>query len=307
MSLRQSHFVPPVPYLIAAHHGMLDGLDVDTTRATSSASQLEGLISGELDLAVTAIDNLFEWTKAGADLRLVAQVEKTTPLGLYARDSAESLADLAGRRFAVDALSNGFALAARRVLQDAGVEVHYVEVGGVRERFDALVAGDADATLLGPPIDELAVAAGMRCLAAVNSLLPDFPGQGLVVRAPLVGSEELHDYLRALVRRRGVLPLAFGRRRRRLPDAMRLLHGGQRRRGKPGRRPWKSAPQASPCSRTSGGALACCHRVSNSPRSAMLARCAGPPKPSSDKPRHCETCPDRKTCAQQTPLRSEPL
>ncbi len=199
MSLRQSHFVPPVPYLIAAHHGMLDGLDVDTMRATSSASQLEGLLSGELDLAVTAIDNLFEWTKAGADLRLVAQVEKTTPLGLYARDSAESLADLAGRRFAVDALSNGFALAARRVLQDAGVEVHYVEVGGVRERFDALVAGDADATLLGPPIDELAVAAGMRCLAAVNSLLPDFPGQGLVVRAPLVGSEELHDYLRALV------------------------------------------------------------------------------------------------------------
>lgn len=198
MSLRQSHFVPPVPYLMAAHHGMLDGLDVDTTRATSSAAQLEGLISGELDLAVTAIDNLFEWTKAGADLRLVAQVEKTTPLGLFARGAAESLTDLAGCRFAVDALSNGFALAARRVLQEAGVEVHYVEVGGVRERFDALVAGDADATLLGPPFGELAVAAGMRCLATVNSLLPDFPGQGLVVRAPLVDSEELHDYLRAL-------------------------------------------------------------------------------------------------------------
>lgn len=199
MSLRQSHFVPPVPYLMAAHHGMLDGLYVDTTRATSSVSQLEGLISGELDLAVTAIDNLFEWTKAGADLRLVAQVEKTTPLGLYARGAAETLADLAESRFAVDALSNGFALAARRVLQDAGVEVHYVEVGGVRERFDALVAGAADATLLGPPFGELAVQTGMRCLATVNSLLPDFPGQGLVIRAPLADAEELHDYLRALV------------------------------------------------------------------------------------------------------------
>ena len=178
---------------------MLDGLDVDTTRATSSASQLEGLISGELDLAVTAIDNLFEWTKAGADLRLVAQVEKTTPLGLYAR-GAESLADLAGCRFAVTPVER---LRPRHppCAPDAGVEVHYVEVGGVRERFDALVAGDADATLLGPPIDELAVAAGVRSLTTVNSLLPDFR-QGLAVRAPLVGSEELHDYLRALVRGR---------------------------------------------------------------------------------------------------------
>ncbi|TJY69447.1 hypothetical protein E4J89_11025 [Arthrobacter sp. CAU 1506] len=200
MTLRQSHFVPPVPYLFAAHHGLLAGLDVEATRATSSAVQLEGLLTGDLDLAVTAIDNLFEWTRAGADLRLVAQVERTTPLGIYTRGAVETFNALAGCRFAVDALSNGFALVARHVLEEAGVEVDYVEVGGVRERFDALVAGDADATLLGPPFGELAVQEGMRNLATVNGLLPDFPGQGLVVRAPLVDSEELHHYLRALAR-----------------------------------------------------------------------------------------------------------
>ena len=92
-------------------------------------------------MVVTAIDNLFEWTRAGADVRLVAQVEQTTQLGIHAGGDVESLADLAGCRFAVDAPDNGFALIAKRLLLDAGVEVDYVVVGGVRERLDALLGG----------------------------------------------------------------------------------------------------------------------------------------------------------------------
>ncbi|MCG2621990.1 ABC transporter substrate-binding protein [Arthrobacter sp. I2-34] len=190
--------MPPVPYLLAAEFGLLDG--VEATRTTSSGAQLEALITGQQDIAVTAIDNLFEWTKAGADLRLVAQIEQTTPVGVYARGDVESVADLAGCRFAVDALANGFALIARRMLRDAGVEVDYVEAGGVRERFEALLAGEADASLLGPPFGELAAQAGMRCVASVNELLPELPGQGLVVRTQMVDSDALHAYLRALVR-----------------------------------------------------------------------------------------------------------
>ena len=200
MSLRQSHFVPPVSYLLAAELGFLRALEVMPTRTTSSAEQLRALIAGEQDMVVTAIDNLFEWTRAGADLRLVAQVEATTPLGIHAGGDAESIADLAGCRFAVDAPDNGFALIAKRLLRDAGVEVDYVVVGGVRERLDALLGGQVDATLLGPPFDQLAEQAGMRRVLDVNALLPELPGQGLVVRAEVLESEELERYLRALVR-----------------------------------------------------------------------------------------------------------
>jgi hypothetical protein len=56
-----------------------------------------------------------------------------------------------------------------------------------------------DATLLGPPFDKLAEKAGMRRVVDVNALLPELPGQGLVVRAELLESEELERYLRALV------------------------------------------------------------------------------------------------------------
>jgi ABC-type nitrate/sulfonate/bicarbonate transport system substrate-binding protein len=198
--LRQSHFVPPVSYLLAAELGFLRGVEVLPTRTPSSAEQLRALLAGEQDMVVTAIDNLFEWTRAGADLRLVAQVEQTTPLGIYAGGDVESLADLAGCRFAVDAPDNGFALIAKHLLRDAGVEVDYVVVGGVRERLDALLGGQVDATLLGPPFDKLAEKAGMRRVVDVNALLPELPGQGLVVRAELLASAELERYLGALVR-----------------------------------------------------------------------------------------------------------
>lgn len=200
MSLRQSHFVPPVSYLLAAELGFLRGMEVVPTRTPSSAEQLRALLAGEQDMVVTAIDNLFEWTRAGADLRLVAQVEASTPLGIHAGGNVGSLADLAGCRFAVDAPDNGFALIAKRLLRDAGVEVDYVVVGGVRERLDALLDGHADATLLGPPFDKLAEQAGFARVADVNALLPELPGQGLVVRAEVLESEGLERYLGALVR-----------------------------------------------------------------------------------------------------------
>ncbi|WP_459384519.1 ABC transporter substrate-binding protein [Arthrobacter humicola] len=200
MILRQSHFVPPVSYLLAAELGFLRGVEVLPTRTPSSAEQLRALLAGEQDMVVTAIDNLFEWTRAGADVRLVAQVEQTTQLGIHAGGDVESLVDLAGCRFAVDAPDNGFALIAKHLLRDAGVEVDYVVVGGVRERLDALLGGQVDATLLGPPFDKLAEKAGMRRVVDVNALLPELPGQGLVVRAELLASAELERYLGALVR-----------------------------------------------------------------------------------------------------------
>ena len=199
MTLRQSHFVPPVSYALAEDLGFLRGSEVLLTPTTSSAEQLRALLAGEQDMVVTAIDNLFEWTLAGADLRLVAQIEATTPLGVHARGGLEAMTDLAGCRFAVDAPNNGFALIAKRLLRDAGVEVDYVVVGGVRERLDALLDDEVDATLLGAPFDKLAEKAGFAQIVDINAWLPELPGQGLVVRAEILESEELERYLRALV------------------------------------------------------------------------------------------------------------
>ena len=200
MTLRQSQFVPPVPLILARELGLLDGIDLEVRRTTGSPAQLAGLLGGDIDIAITAIDNLFAWTGAGADLRLVAQTEATTPLGVYARPGLSRLADLEGGRFGVDAVGNGFSLVARYLLEAQGITVDYIEVGGVKERLDALLEGTVDATLLGPPFDAAAQDSSCPLLATVASKLPAFPGQGLVVRAELLESGELAKYLHALRR-----------------------------------------------------------------------------------------------------------
>lgn len=200
MTLRQSQFVASVPLLIAAELGLVTGRDLEIKKAQGSADQFRAFAAGELDLAVTAMDNLFEWVQEGVDLRLIAQMERTTPLGFYSQPQFGSIAELSGRTFAVDAYANGFSLVARHLFASAGVNVEYIEVGGVRERSEALLSGSVDATLLGAPFDVDAERAGKRLLVNVNHLLPDFPGQGLVVRAELIGTTELAAYLSALQR-----------------------------------------------------------------------------------------------------------
>lgn len=185
MTLHQLHFVPPVPLLVAQELGLLAeaGIDIEARRTRSSDEQLKRLASGDVDLVVTAMDNVFLWNQLGADVRIVAQTEQTTLLTVYGRPGLRALSDVEGGRFGVDALANGFAIVARALLAEAGVTADFVQIGGVTERLDALVAGTIDATLLGPPLDELAERAGMTRLASANEAFPSFPGQGVVVRA----------------------------------------------------------------------------------------------------------------------------
>ena len=202
-TLRETHFVPPVPLAVAKHLRLFEQaqLELDTKVTRSSKEQREDLLSGERDLAVTAIDNLLIWNESADDFRLVAQVESTTSLAIYARPGLHSIGDLAGTRFAVDAATNGFAIVARHLLADAGVhDVEFVEIGGVRERLAALLSGRADATLLGPPLDEMADQQGLVKLLAANDLLVDYPGQGLVVHKARIPElrPRLRTYLKSL-------------------------------------------------------------------------------------------------------------
>lgn len=198
MTLRQSQFVPPVPLIVAEAGGMLGAVDLAVERTTGSPEQLARLMSGEIDIAITAIDNLYAWTAAGADVRLIAQTETTTPLGVYGQPGMADLTHLQGHRFGVDAMTNGFALVARYVLERAHVDVEFAEVGGVKERLEALTSRDVAGTLLGPPFDAMAAAAGLPLLTPISSVLPALPGQGLVVRTDVAESDELAAYLEAL-------------------------------------------------------------------------------------------------------------
>ena len=200
-------FVPPAVHLVAESRGYLQerGIAMQTRLTHSSDEQLEGLREGRYDAAVTAMDNVILWNRRaeGPGYLVVAQVEATTAISLVAQSKFRAIADLRGARLLVDSARNGFVVALRMLLADAGVEFdacEVVEAGGVKERFSGLLASKGDATLLGPPFVGLAGARGLRRLADVDAAYPGFPGQGIVVRADLAGEQhtELLRWLQAL-------------------------------------------------------------------------------------------------------------
>ena len=186
--LRLLWFVPSPLAIAAEAWNLASSVSLRAERNRSSDEQFEALASGQVDAVVTAMDNVMDWNlRTGPrDLRVVAQLESTTPLTLVGRRGRTNLDGLRGASLLVDAPRNGFVVALRAMLAERGIDsdAYSLEtVGGVKERFDALVAGHGDATLLGPPFDAMALEAGLNHLANVQSLYPNFPGQGLVVSA----------------------------------------------------------------------------------------------------------------------------
>lgn len=191
--LRVMWFVPPA-IATAASWQENAGLVLETSLTQSSDEQFAALSEGRVDAVVTSMDNVFHWNhRAGPqDFVIVAQVEVTTPLSIMANPSVTSVSDLKGRTILVDAPENGFVIALRALLNQAGLNLPdytLTPVGGVKERYIALLDGAGDATLLGPPFDALAIREGIHKVAEVQASYPEFPGQGVVVRKSSLTSD----------------------------------------------------------------------------------------------------------------------
>jgi ABC-type nitrate/sulfonate/bicarbonate transport system substrate-binding protein len=182
-TIRQTVFVMPTALGVAERAGLMGDLEVTTTFTQSSRDQESLLASGGADLAITAMDNIVAWNERGGDFSVLGQIERTTPLTLFARVPISHIRDLAAARVAVDASDSGFAIPLRALLQRNEVTIPneaWLPLGGVRQRFEALLAGNCDATLLGPPFDVFAEKSGLIPLVEIQKIWPDFPGQGIV-------------------------------------------------------------------------------------------------------------------------------
>ena len=211
MTLKAIWFLEPAVALLAR----LNGESGPEGRLTgSSDQQYDALMAGEADVAVTSMDNVMDWNlrDAAADFAIVAQIERTTRLTLMGRPGVTDFADIRDGDLLVDAPANGFVVAARMVLAEEGLnegDYDLLPAGGVRERLAALLSGEGEATLLGPPFDFQAADAGASRLAVVNDRYPDYPGQGLVIRRSALERcvDDLTAWLDAMKRALGAADL----------------------------------------------------------------------------------------------------
>jgi ABC-type nitrate/sulfonate/bicarbonate transport system substrate-binding protein len=207
MRIVQNLFLPNAALIAARHIAAFTaaGADVVDVFTRSSLDQRTALRSGECDVAVTALDNLFAWNETAGDrFRAVAQIERTTSLPVYLAD-ASSLAELAERptvRVVVDSPASGFGVALVALARSAGIDREQCEIvsaGGVHERLAALVAGEGDVALLAPFVAAAAHDAGLVRAGSVEDTFPDYPGLVVAVdRDKTANDDALHAYVRGL-------------------------------------------------------------------------------------------------------------
>ncbi|MEW5422953.1 ABC transporter substrate-binding protein [Amorphus sp. 3PC139-8] len=182
------------PIFVAQKHGLFaaQGLEVTVTPTTNSKQQMAGLIDGEYDIAMTAIDNVFAYnagqgeapTKATSDLIAVMGADSGF-LHLVGIPGTGSIGALRGRPVGVDALTTGYAFVLLRMLELAGLsrdDVEFVESGGVLARFEALLQQTFDATLLVSPFDAAAEKKGFVRLGSGLDMLGTYQGVVAAVR-----------------------------------------------------------------------------------------------------------------------------
>jgi ABC-type nitrate/sulfonate/bicarbonate transport system substrate-binding protein len=182
-ALRVGVFSRTLPMLAAQSKGFLvrENLTVSYLQVQSSTQQFTSLRDGQYDIINTAIDNVVNYRLnnsnpigARLDVQSFMGTDYGTGLSLVSKPEFATFESLRGRRLGVDAPDSGFAYVLYKMLREHGLErgrdYEVVIIGGVAARYNALLAGTIDATLLSGGFEVRAANAGYASLELVTDV-----------------------------------------------------------------------------------------------------------------------------------------
>jgi len=202
------------PIFVAREKGFFaqNDLEVKLTPTPNSVYQLTNLIAGKYDIAMTAIDNVIAYQEGQGEVAVPQKPDLFAFLGvnsggrfnLMVIPDIKSFADLKGRELAVDALTTGYAFVLREMLRKGGLkpeDYKLVSAGGSRGRWQGLQEKKFAGTLLNPPYDGMAEAAGFKRLASSSEAVGRYQGSVGATRRDWAAANEdkLAGYIRAFV------------------------------------------------------------------------------------------------------------
>lgn len=156
-----------------------EGINVAVTLTRFSVKQLAALKSGEFDIGFQQCDHIVRGVEEGCDLFMFMALAHAPELSLVAAPGIRSFDDLRGKDIAVDGARSGYALLLKKLLAEKGLsngDYTFREIGGSRERHDALKDGTAAASLLNPPFDRNLFALGFGSLGTTTDYFPTYTG-----------------------------------------------------------------------------------------------------------------------------------
>ncbi len=186
-------------------------LDVHLIPTPGSLAQMEGLIDGKFDIAMTAIDNLIAYMEGQGEAKTEVAPNIVAVMGsdngflsLVTAPAAKTFADLRGATLSVDALTTGYAFVLEEMLKLRGLgsgDYTLVKAGGFQQRFEGLISGAQAGTLSVPPFTFLATGKGFHDLGTAVSVLGHYQGVVAAVRKDWAPKhrDELIGYIRSYI------------------------------------------------------------------------------------------------------------
>ena len=155
------------------------GIDVDITVTGSSIEQLDALKKGAYDIGFQQVDHIVRGVELGADLFIFMGQSHAPELSLIVSKDINTIGDLKGKNIVVDDARTGYSLLLKKLFEQHGLaesDIHFKNVGGSQERFDAMKKGEGAACFINPPFDRNLIEAGLKSLGASSDFFPTYPG-----------------------------------------------------------------------------------------------------------------------------------
>jgi len=154
------------------------GVKPDIIYVPSPAGLVQQLAAGSLDVCDIGVVEPIHAVARGAAVAMLRISGAVSPYAIIAKADIKSLKELKGHTFIIGGLVDINRVYLERVLKAVGLKDADIDIsvaGSTAARFAALKSGSADATMLAPPINFFAEAAGFHTIGMMIDYTKDLP------------------------------------------------------------------------------------------------------------------------------------
>lgn len=159
------------------------GVDPKIVVFDSGSVLAQAALAGDAKISVTSGPVTIASRSQGADAILVASCVNTPPYSIVAAKNITRFEQLKGKRIAMSRFGSGTDTSLRLVLRkfglDANKDLMVMQLGTQPSRYQALLAGKIDATIISPPLDLTAKQQGFNILVDIADLGIPYPQQAI--------------------------------------------------------------------------------------------------------------------------------
>lgn len=168
------------PFYIGIEKGFFRdaGVELDVIYVPTPSGLVQQLASGSLDIVDIGAVEPIHAVARGAGVAILRISGAVSPYAILAKAEIKTIKDLKGHTVVIGGLVDINRVYLERVLKAAGLkdsDIDITTVGNTAGRFAALKSGAADATMLAPPVNFFAEAAGFHSIGMMIDYTKDLP------------------------------------------------------------------------------------------------------------------------------------